>query len=80
MQPIEILLTIAGGTGPVFEKARAVIGEDELALLIAKTALSETSLSLSPTRAAKVLGMSANGSRRKIDNTAVKNLTSGVIA
>lgn len=80
MKSIEILLTIAGGVGSVFDKVRAMIGEEELAILIAKSALSETSLKLSPTRVSKVIDISSKGAKDKIDNFAVKNLTSGAIA
>jgi hypothetical protein len=69
---VEILLAIASGHGPVFDKARAMIGEDELALLLAKAALAGTSLSLSPTRVAKVLKISRDGARKKTENAAVR--------
>ena len=74
MKPIEILLTIAAGAGPVFEKARQMIGEDEFAILIAKDALSETSLSLSPTKVARAINMSNKGAKDKVDNLAIKQV------
>jgi hypothetical protein len=69
---VEILFAIASGQGAVFDKARAMIGEDEIALLLAKTALAGTSLSLSPTRVANVLKISRDGARKKTENTAVR--------
>jgi hypothetical protein len=72
MTNIEILLAIASGGGPVFDKVRSMIGENELAILIAKTALSETSTSLSPTRVAAAIGIHRTSAQNKIDNLAVK--------
>jgi hypothetical protein len=69
---VKVLLAIASGQGAVFDKARAMIGEDEIALLLAKTALAGTSLSLSPTRVANVLGISRDGARKKAENIAVR--------
>jgi len=50
-----------------------MIGKGELALLIAQEVVKNTSLSLSPTKVAEVLGMSRDGARKKVENTAIKN-------
>jgi hypothetical protein len=71
-ESVKVLLAIASGQGPVFDKARSMIGEDELALLLATAALAGTSISLSPTRVAKVLEISRDGARKKTENTAVR--------
>ena len=73
MQSIEVLLAIATGDGPVLDKARAMIGEDELALLIAKNALSGTSIKLSATKAAKAMPQNRTTLRDKIDRIAFKD-------
>ena len=73
MQSIEVLLTIAAGAGPVFEKVRKMIGEDELAILIAKAALADTSAKLSPTKVSEAIGIHRTTAQDKIDNLAVRN-------
>jgi hypothetical protein len=72
MTPTELLLAVAEGTGPATKKAVQLIGEDRLAMLIAKSVLADTSLELSPTHVARVLELSETGARNKIFNTAVK--------
>lgn len=54
---LEILWGLATGSGPVVEKAREMIGEGNLALLLAKAALSGTSEGLSSTRVGEALGI-----------------------
>jgi hypothetical protein len=71
--PFEKLLAIASGEGEVLELARDMIGKKELALLLAKAALSNTTEDISPTVAAKVLGITRDGARKKIDNAAVRS-------
>jgi hypothetical protein len=73
VQSIEILLGIASGTGPVFEKARQMIGENELAILIAKTALADTSMSLSPTKVSEAIGVARTSAQDKIDRLSVRS-------
>jgi len=58
LTPIEQLYTIATGRGAIMAKARELIGEDLLALLIAKSALSGTAAKLSATHVSKILGIS----------------------
>ena len=49
------------------------IGSDQLAILISQAALKETSIKLSPAKVAKVLGMTDDGARSKIDNTIIRD-------
>jgi hypothetical protein len=72
LSPFESLIAVAQGEGEVFELARAMIGKAELALLIAKAAVANTTGNLSPTNVAKILEMSESGARKKIDNSAVR--------
>src|SRR5690349_8837119 len=51
--------------------ARAMIGKPELALLLAKEGLKNTTEVLSPTTVAEVLGISRNGATNKIENCAI---------
>ena len=48
-----------------------MIGKPELALLLAKEALKNTTEILSPTTVAEVLGISQNGATDKIENCAI---------
>jgi hypothetical protein len=48
-----------------------MIGKPELALLLAKEALKNTTEVLSPTTVAEVLGISRNGATNKIENCAI---------
>ena len=68
----ERLSAIASGQGEVWEKARRMIGEGELALLLVKAALDGTSMNLSPTKVGEVLNIQPRSARDKIDNCAVK--------
>jgi hypothetical protein len=59
MSAFERLLAIADEE--TLDLARAMIGKPELALLLAKEALKNTTEVLSPTAVAEVLGISRNG-------------------
>jgi hypothetical protein len=72
MAPIEILLEIAKLPGEVGDLTRSLIGNDVLAMLIAKAGLSGTSQALSPTHVAEVLGISRNTASDRIDLASVK--------
>lgn len=73
MTVFEKLAWIATAPGEVGEQARAMIGIGELALLLAKDALSGTSIALSPTKVSEVLEMTREGAAKKVQNTAVKS-------
>jgi hypothetical protein len=68
--PFEKLLAIASGESEVLELARDMIGKKELALLLAKAALHDTSQSLSPTRVANAMGIAARSASDRIQNCA----------
>jgi hypothetical protein len=68
MSGFERLLAIADEE--TLDLARAMIGKPELALLLAKEALKNTTEVLSPTAVAEVLGISRNGATNKIENYA----------
>jgi hypothetical protein len=70
----EMLWALATGNGPVMEKARAMIGEGELALLLAKATLSGTSERLSSTKVGEVLGLTQSAAHRKIENVGFKKI------
>ena len=72
MTALELLVAIATGQGAVMAKTRRMIGEGELALLIAKAALASTSIALSPTKVAEELGITPQGAAKKIDNAAIQ--------
>jgi len=69
MSVFERLLAIADEE--TLDLARAMIGKPELALLLAKEALKNTTQVLSPTAIAEVLGISRNGATNKIENCAI---------
>src|ERR1700737_544571 len=69
MSAFERLLAIADEE--TLDLARAMIGKPELALLLAKEALKNTTEVLSPTIVAEVLGISRNGATNKIENCAI---------
>ena len=50
-----------------------MIGENELALLIANAAVADTSIKIRPCNVAKVIGMSDDGARKRIDNTIIRS-------
>jgi len=68
MTSFEKLYAIATGPGPVVETARKMIGEDQLALMIAKAAVSETTEKLSPTQVGEVLDISKSTALERIEN------------
>ena len=67
------MLAVATGVGSVMDKTRALIGEDNLAMLIAKSALAGTSQELSPTVASEVLKISRTTAMDRIDRASVKD-------
>src|SRR5258708_36595427 len=69
MSGFERLLAIADEE--TLDLARAMIGKPELALLLAKEALKNTTEIRSPTTVAEVLGISQNGATDKIENCAI---------
>jgi ABC-type ATPase involved in cell division len=69
MSAFERLLAIADEE--TLDLARAMIGKPELALLLAKEALKNTTEVLSPTIVAEVLGISRTGATNKIENCAI---------
>jgi hypothetical protein len=69
MSAFERLLAIADEE--TLDLARAMIGKPELALLLAKEALKNTTEVLSPVTVAEVLGISRNGATNKIENCAI---------
>jgi hypothetical protein len=70
MSPLEALLTIADPETLVL--ARNLIGRDRLAILIAKAALEDTTVKLSPAQAASVLEMPEGTAADTIHRTAFK--------
>src|SRR5260370_5503099 len=69
MSAYERLLAISDEE--TLDLARAMSGKPELALLLAKEALKNTTEVLSPTTVAEVLGISRNGATNKIENCAI---------
>jgi hypothetical protein len=69
MSAFERLLAIADEE--TLNLARAMIGKPELALLLAKEALKNTTEVLSPTTVAKVLNMTPLGASNMIENCAI---------
>lgn len=72
LNSLESLIQIATGQGEVMEMVRQMIGTAELALLIANSAVADTSIKLRPCNVASAIGMSEDGARKKIDNTIVR--------
>ena len=74
MSTFEKLTWIADAQCETAELARQMIGIEELAIMISKDALSETSMKLSPTKVAKAIGAKHRQSVSfKIDALAVKD-------
>jgi hypothetical protein len=73
MTTTELLIWIASDPGEVAKQGREMIGSGEIALLIAKAALTGTTISLSPSKVAETLGSSRQCAHNKIENTAIKN-------
>jgi hypothetical protein len=73
MTTFEKLSMVASGTGEVWEKARAMIGVSELALLLAQEAVKNTTAEeLSPTKVASATGLTDRAARNRIFNTAIQ--------
>jgi len=70
----EKLMAIAEGQGDICRLARRLIGKTELALLLANAALKDTSIKLSPSKVATILGVSDNVARSKIEHTIPKDV------
>jgi hypothetical protein len=69
MSAFERLLAVSDEE--TLDLAREMIGKPELALLLAKEALKDSTEVLSPTPVAEVLGISRNGATHKIENCAI---------
>jgi hypothetical protein len=73
MTTFEKLSMVASGTGEVWEKARAMIGVSELALLLAQEAVKNTTAEeLSPTKVASATGLTDRAARNRIFSTAIQ--------
>jgi hypothetical protein len=72
MTTFEKLLSLSTAQGEVAELARKLIGKDQLAILIAKAALANTSTSLSPTRVAETLDISRSAAADRIDAASIR--------
>ncbi|HEV3210092.1 MAG TPA: hypothetical protein VGY91_07480 [Chthoniobacterales bacterium] len=77
MDAFEKLYAIATGPGDVLAKTRAIIGQDQLALALAKLALQGTTMIVSPTEAGKVLEMPKSTAANRIDAIGLKEASSG---
>jgi hypothetical protein len=73
MTPLEALITVALGEGEMANMIQDLIGKPELALLVATELVKNTSVVISPAKAAQILGMTPKGASKKIENTAVKS-------
>jgi hypothetical protein len=69
MSAFERLLAIADEE--TLDLAREMIGKPELALLLAKEALKNTTEVLSPATVAKIMGISQKGATNQIENSAI---------
>jgi hypothetical protein len=69
MSAFERLLAIADEE--TLDLARGMIGKPELALLLAKEALKNTTEVLSPATVAKIMGISQKGATNQIENCAI---------
>ena len=74
MTPFEKFYALATGPGPIVERAREMIGKERLALLLAKSALSETTEQLSPTKVGNVLDVDRKWAENKIKNLGFKEI------
>jgi hypothetical protein len=75
MTPFEKLLLIADEE--VLIKVRDIIGKDELALMIVKSALEESSIDISATDASKVLKMPLSTVKDRISKIGFKKSVPG---
>ena len=71
MTVFEAGLAIASGEGPTFDAILRMIGEDHLALSIAKSFAEATGITLSPTTVARTMGVARNTAIRAIECTDV---------
>jgi hypothetical protein len=69
MTVFEAGLAIASGTGPTFDAIRAMIGEDQLALSIAKSFAEAAGIALSATTVARTMGVARNTAIKAIECT-----------
>jgi hypothetical protein len=74
MDTFEKLMAIAEGQGEICRLVRRLIGKSELTLLLANAALTDTSVKLSHSKVATILGMTENVARSKIENTIPKEV------
>jgi hypothetical protein len=72
MSTFEKLYAVATGLGETMDQTRALIGEQKLALALAKAALIGTSETLSPTIVSEVFGISKSAASDRINSIAVK--------
>jgi|EndMetStandDraft_2_1072991.scaffolds.fasta_scaffold486607_1 hypothetical protein len=71
MTAFEQFYAIATGSGPVLERTRRMIGEENLALMLAKATVSGTTIELSPTLVAKEFSITAPAAHKKIESITV---------
>jgi hypothetical protein len=71
LEQLEQLFAVMTSTAKSMETTRKLIGEQRLALIYAKSLLSQFGESLFPTTVAEVLGMSKNGAAQAIAETPV---------
>lgn len=71
MTVFEAGLAIASGIGPTFDAIRAMIGEDQLALTVAKSFAEASGITLSATVVARVM-TGSDGQKGVARNTAIK--------
>jgi len=74
MTVFEAGLAIAAGTGPIFDSIRAMIGEDQLALTIAKSFAEAAGITLSATAVSRA--MQGKDGKPVARNTAIKAIGS----
>ena len=72
MTPLELLIAVAEGKGAATKKAVQLIGEERLAILIAKGILSFTSHELSATHVAEILKVNRTTAADRIDAASVE--------
>jgi hypothetical protein len=72
MSNFEKLATIASGNGKAFDLARQYIGIEQLALLIANAAISQTSGELDVAAIAKAFNITEKAALEKTKNIAIK--------
>jgi hypothetical protein len=75
MQTLEALLALADAT--TLDMVRDLIGRENLALLIAKSVLSQTSESLRPAKVANLFEITPRAASDRIANAAVREVVKG---